>query len=104
MVSRLSGSVTAAAVQKRVMVTVPQSQAYGVYSKAESVIRLHPDWTEDQVTAEVLKAFTPASAGGQLILPQSYVDLQARKTMLAVGAVVLLVGVVILSSRKRRRA
>lgn len=60
------GAVSIANIQARMKLAIPSlgPKDYGVFQLANKIISTYPNWSEDQVYAEVLKSYTPASQGG----------------------------------------
>lgn len=99
----LLGAVTIPEIQARISTNYPKytKTDYGIFSVTSNVIRNHPDWTADQVYAEVEKTVKPASAGGYLVIPKALQDRRAKGIMLVAGSVVAIFALSFLT-RKRQ--
>jgi hypothetical protein len=79
---------------------------YGLWNIGNKVIQQHPDWSEDQVYAEVRKSFLAKSSGGLLVTKtESAAAIAKRDTQrkLMLAGIVGAIGFVVWKSLKKRR-
>lgn len=104
----LMGAVTLDAITTRINAKFPKitKMDYGLWNVASRVIKVHPDWTEDQVYTEVEKSFLPKSAGGLLVTKSESAVAIAKREMtqrvIIIGGLAVIGWFVYKAVKKRR--